>query len=166
MKDPTVQVHSQPIKKKEIDSLGEINFNQHHFDIGVQFYYEIYENGQLKKIPFDIPDNVGRFAVVNSTLKSNWSYTPFINCTGVFKDVNEDFGERERQALKNGHCMDTNAATAMIKGTKVFETDKDPVQKIEIQFVPCYWENEGSDFVAHCGGRYRSWIDWWKDFCD
>ena len=26
MKDPTVQVHSQPIKKKEIDSLGEINF--------------------------------------------------------------------------------------------------------------------------------------------
>ena len=39
MKDLTVKVHSQSMKKKEVNSLGEINFGKHHFDIGVQFYF-------------------------------------------------------------------------------------------------------------------------------
>ena len=35
MKDPTVQVYSRSIYKKEVDSLGEINLGQYHFNIGV-----------------------------------------------------------------------------------------------------------------------------------
>ena len=35
MKDPTVQVYSRSIYKKEVDNLGEINLGQYHFNIGV-----------------------------------------------------------------------------------------------------------------------------------
>ena len=48
------------------------------------------------------------------------TYTPFISCADEFKEVNEEFGEREKQALKNGRCMDSKAGTSMIKGTKMF----------------------------------------------
>ena len=39
MKDPTVQVYSRSIYKKEVDSLNEINLGEHHFNFGVQFHY-------------------------------------------------------------------------------------------------------------------------------
>ena len=43
MRDPTIQVYSQPITKKEVESLSEINFDQNHFNIGVQFWYPAYD---------------------------------------------------------------------------------------------------------------------------
>ena len=55
-----------------------------------------------------------------STEKAGSTYAPLFNCSGVFQDMNEEFGEREKQALKNGRCVDTKAETAFIKGTKVF----------------------------------------------
>ena len=39
MKDPTVQVYSRSIYKKEVDSLSEINLGDNHFNFGVQFHY-------------------------------------------------------------------------------------------------------------------------------
>ena len=119
MNDPTVSFDSRSIYRKEVDSLGELNLTQHYFSIGLQLWYEKLENDQFvkTKVPFDIPKHVGRFMVVNDTGKwigrlsntEKWTYTPLTNCTGLFNDVNEEFGEREQQALKNGHCLDTNA---------------------------------------------------------
>ena len=117
MNDPIVQVYSRSIYKKEVDSLGEINLDQHHFNIGLQVYYEKYDDSLQKyiKIPFQIPANVGRFAaLIDIDPYTERTYNPFINCTDVFKDVNEEFGEREQKALNNGYCVDPTAETSII----------------------------------------------------
>ena len=95
MKDPTVQVQSQPFKKEEVNGLGAINLGEHYFNIGVQFHYKKPDENHkwTIKVPFDIPEYVGSFTVVNTT---DMTYTPTINCTRVFNDVNEEFGEREQ----------------------------------------------------------------------
>jgi len=93
-------------------------------------WFEKNENEKVVKIPFELPQDIGRFAVVTSLKEKNDTYTPFINCTGLFEDVNEGFGEREQQALKNGHCIDPKAASSMIKGTKEFKTDQDSMRKL------------------------------------
>ena len=98
-----------------------MKLDDYHYSIGVQFFYKYFdENYREIKVPFDIPENIGRFGVSIETEEGENIFTPFINCTGVFKDKKEEFDERERLALKNGHCMDTKVSTAMIKGTDVF----------------------------------------------
>ena len=86
-------------------------------------YYTKFVDNKKIKVPLSFPpENVGRFVVETvpeDDLLPN-IITPFINWTDMFKNVNEEFGERELQALNNGQCIDTKAANAIIKGTKVF----------------------------------------------
>ena len=136
-----------------MDSLGEINLGEYPFKIGVQFHYKRYDKNLYylnKKIRFDIPKYVGRFTLANTTdpYPINWTYTtPFLNRTGVFNVINEELGEREQQAIKNGHCMDTMIETVIIKGMSAFETDQVPVQKLQFQFTLCSWESFGNQSI-------------------
>ena len=73
---------------------------------------------------FGVVNDTRRFAEYNDTetrTSENLTYTHLINCTGVlFKNMNEEFDEREQQALMNGRCINSTAATSMIKGTEMF----------------------------------------------
>ena len=88
MNDPTVEVLSRPLFKEEVEDFGVINVDEYRFNIGMQFF-QLDDEGDT--VPLDVPESIGRFVSW-----SEWyTYFPLVNCTGVFKGVNEELDEHE-----------------------------------------------------------------------
>ena len=117
MSDPNIIQYTRPIYESEVEEYGQINLDEHRFNLGILFLTEEEE----ENVPLSIPEGVGR--MTSSLLQHGpdpveYVLSDLVNCTNLFQDRNMELSENALAGMKDGYCMDPKVAS--VKGVSTY----------------------------------------------